>query len=90
VLDVGCGQLIVEGKVKARGASLLFEGLADAFDGMAQVKQGQGISHFDREGIVFKDGSKLSADVIVLAYDLICDSVILHTYHVAVQETNLS
>ncbi|KAG0698742.1 FAD/NAD(P)-binding domain-containing protein [Suillus ampliporus] len=47
MLDVGCGKLIVEGKVKA--------------------KQGQDISHFDKDGIEFKDGSKLSADVIVLA-----------------------
>ncbi|KAG1731658.1 uncharacterized protein EDB91DRAFT_1153973, partial [Suillus paluster] len=47
MLDIGCGKLIVEGKVK--------------------VKQGQDISHFDEDGIKFKDGSKLSADVIVLA-----------------------
>ncbi|KAG0693600.1 FAD/NAD(P)-binding domain-containing protein [Suillus ampliporus] len=47
MLDVGCGKLIIEGKVK--------------------VKQGQDISHFDKDGIEFKDGSKLSADVIVLA-----------------------
>jgi hypothetical protein len=47
LLDVGCGKLIVEGKVK--------------------IKQGQDISHFDKDGIAFKDGSKLSADVIVLA-----------------------
>ncbi|OAX32752.1 FAD/NAD(P)-binding domain-containing protein [Rhizopogon vinicolor AM-OR11-026] len=47
MLDVGCGKLIIEGKVK--------------------VKQGQAISHFDKEGITFKDSSKLSADVIVLA-----------------------
>ncbi|KAG2133283.1 FAD/NAD(P)-binding domain-containing protein [Suillus clintonianus] len=47
MIDIGCGKLIIEGKVK--------------------VKQGQDISHFDKDGIVFKDGSKLSADVIVLA-----------------------
>ncbi|KAG1768736.1 FAD/NAD(P)-binding domain-containing protein [Suillus placidus] len=47
MLDVGCGKLIVEGRVK--------------------IKQGQDISHFDKDGITFKDGSKLSADVIVLA-----------------------
>ncbi|KAG0698724.1 FAD/NAD(P)-binding domain-containing protein [Suillus ampliporus] len=47
MLDVGCGKLIVEGKVKA--------------------KQGQDISHFDKDGIEFKDGSELSADIIVLA-----------------------
>ncbi|KAG2039265.1 FAD/NAD(P)-binding domain-containing protein [Suillus americanus] len=47
LLDVGCGKLIVQGRVK--------------------IKQGQDISHFDKDGITFKDGSKLSADVIVLA-----------------------
>lgn len=47
MIDVGCGKLIVEGKVK--------------------VKQGQDISHLDNDGIKFKDGSKLLADVIVLA-----------------------
>ncbi|KAG1807045.1 FAD/NAD(P)-binding domain-containing protein [Suillus subaureus] len=47
MLDIGCGKLIVEGRVK--------------------IKQGQDISHFDKDGITFKDGSKLSADVIVLA-----------------------
>ncbi|OJA10744.1 hypothetical protein AZE42_07269 [Rhizopogon vesiculosus] len=36
-------------------------------EGIVKVKQGQDISHFDQEGIAFKDGSKLSADVIVLA-----------------------
>ncbi|KAG2363538.1 hypothetical protein BDR07DRAFT_1403867, partial [Suillus spraguei] len=47
MIDVGCGKLIAEGRIK--------------------IKQGQDISHFDRDGITFKDGSKLSADVIVLA-----------------------
>ncbi|KAG2340288.1 FAD/NAD(P)-binding domain-containing protein [Suillus weaverae] len=47
MLDIGCGKLIVEGRVK--------------------IKQGQDISHFDKDGVTFKDGSKLSADVIVLA-----------------------
>ncbi|KAG2118678.1 FAD/NAD(P)-binding domain-containing protein [Suillus discolor] len=47
MIDIGCGKLIIEGKVK--------------------IKQGQEISHFDKDGITFKDGSKLSADVIVLA-----------------------
>ncbi|KAG2039230.1 FAD/NAD(P)-binding domain-containing protein [Suillus americanus] len=47
MLDIGCGKLIIEGRVK--------------------VKQGQEISHFDKDGITFKDGSKLLADVIVLA-----------------------
>ncbi|OAX34161.1 FAD/NAD(P)-binding domain-containing protein, partial [Rhizopogon vinicolor AM-OR11-026] len=43
-------------------------------EGRIKVKQGQDISHFDQEGIVFKDGSKLSADVIVLAYGLTSSS----------------
>jgi cation diffusion facilitator CzcD-associated flavoprotein CzcO len=47
MIDIGCGRLIVEGRVK--------------------IKQGQDISHFDKDGITFKDGSKLLADVIVLA-----------------------
>ncbi|KAG1779244.1 FAD/NAD(P)-binding domain-containing protein, partial [Suillus placidus] len=47
MLDIGCGKLIVEGRVK--------------------IKQGQDISHFDKDSITFKDGSKLAADVIVLA-----------------------
>ncbi|KAG1734003.1 FAD/NAD(P)-binding domain-containing protein [Suillus lakei] len=47
MLDIGCGKLIVEGRIK--------------------IKQGQDISHFEKDGITFKDGSKLSADVIVLA-----------------------
>ncbi|KAG1735261.1 FAD/NAD(P)-binding domain-containing protein [Suillus occidentalis] len=50
MLDIGCGKLIIEGKVK--------------------IKQGQDISHPDKDGITFKDGSKLPADVIVLAYGL--------------------
>ncbi|KIK35475.1 hypothetical protein CY34DRAFT_782205 [Suillus luteus UH-Slu-Lm8-n1] len=50
MLDIGCGKLIIEGRVK--------------------IKQGQDISHLDKDGITFKDGSKLSADVIVLAYGL--------------------
>ncbi|KIK34271.1 hypothetical protein CY34DRAFT_17836 [Suillus luteus UH-Slu-Lm8-n1] len=47
MLDIGCGKLIIEGKVK--------------------IQQGQDISHLDKDGITFKDGSKLPADVIVLA-----------------------
>ncbi|KAG1820078.1 FAD/NAD(P)-binding domain-containing protein [Suillus variegatus] len=47
MIDIGCGKLIIEGKVK--------------------IKQGHEISHFDKDGITFKDGSKLSADVIVIA-----------------------
>ncbi|KAG1843904.1 FAD/NAD(P)-binding domain-containing protein [Suillus subluteus] len=47
MIDIGCGKLIVEGRVK--------------------IKQGQDVSHFDKDGIAFKDGSKLSTDVIVLA-----------------------
>ncbi|KAJ7303781.1 hypothetical protein DFH08DRAFT_985900 [Mycena albidolilacea] len=47
LLDMGCGQLIVEGKVK--------------------VKQGVEIEKLESDGIVFKDGSRIQADVIVLA-----------------------
>ncbi|OAX38736.1 FAD/NAD(P)-binding domain-containing protein [Rhizopogon vinicolor AM-OR11-026] len=36
-------------------------------EGRVKVKQGQDISHFDKEGIAFKDGSKLCTDVIVAA-----------------------
>ncbi|KAG2362611.1 FAD/NAD(P)-binding domain-containing protein [Suillus spraguei] len=36
-------------------------------EGRVRVKQGQDISHFNKDGITFKDGSKLSADVIILA-----------------------
>ena len=37
VLDVGCGDLIVKGKVKVRGLWSLSEGLADSFDGVGQA-----------------------------------------------------
>ncbi|KAJ7021167.1 FAD/NAD(P)-binding domain-containing protein, partial [Mycena alexandri] len=47
MLDMGCGQLIVDGKIK--------------------IKQGVEIEKLDADGIVFKDGSKIAADVIVLA-----------------------
>ncbi|KAJ7749873.1 FAD/NAD(P)-binding domain-containing protein [Mycena olivaceomarginata] len=47
VLDMGCGQQIVEGKVK--------------------VKQEVEIEKLESDGMVFKDGSKIQADVIVLA-----------------------
>ncbi|KAG2743839.1 FAD/NAD(P)-binding domain-containing protein [Suillus brevipes Sb2] len=36
-------------------------------EGKVKIKQGQDISHLNKDGITFKDGSKLSADVIVLA-----------------------
>ncbi|KAG2124645.1 uncharacterized protein EDB93DRAFT_1110498 [Suillus bovinus] len=48
VLDIGCGKLIVKGRVK--------------------IKQHQEISHFEKDGIMFKDSSKLSADAIVNDY----------------------
>jgi len=32
-----------------------------------KIKQGQDIDHFDETGMVFKDGSRLDADIIVLA-----------------------
>ncbi|KAJ7754845.1 FAD/NAD(P)-binding domain-containing protein [Mycena metata] len=47
MLDMGCGQLIVDGKIK--------------------IKQGVDIEKLDADGIVFKDGSKIASDVIVLA-----------------------
>ncbi|KAJ7790745.1 FAD/NAD(P)-binding domain-containing protein [Mycena olivaceomarginata] len=47
LLDMGCGQLIMEGKVK--------------------VKQGVEIEKLESDGMVFKDGSRIQADVIVLA-----------------------
>jgi cation diffusion facilitator CzcD-associated flavoprotein CzcO len=46
-IDVGCSQLIVDGKIK--------------------VKQSRGIAKFDPDGLVLADGSKLQADVVVLA-----------------------
>ncbi|KAG2359879.1 hypothetical protein BDR07DRAFT_1378357 [Suillus spraguei] len=48
-------------------------------EGRVKIKQGQDISHFDRDGITFKDGSKLSADVIVLAYGLTGNEPIMKT-----------
>ncbi|KAF7310143.1 hypothetical protein MIND_00387700 [Mycena indigotica] len=48
VLDMGCAQLIIDGKVK--------------------VKQGVDITHFERDAVVFADGSKIEADVVVLAW----------------------
>ncbi|KAJ6588020.1 FAD/NAD(P)-binding domain-containing protein [Mycena capillaripes] len=47
VLDMGCSQLIIEGKIK--------------------IKQGVAIETILSDGVVFKDGTKLVADVIVLA-----------------------
>jgi len=35
-------------------------------EGRVKIKQGD-ISHFEKDGVTFEDGSKLSADVIVLA-----------------------
>ena len=46
-IDVGCSQLIGDGKIK--------------------IKQGQEIAEIVEDGVVFEDGSKLEADVIVLA-----------------------
>ncbi|KAJ6513758.1 FAD/NAD(P)-binding domain-containing protein [Mycena vitilis] len=48
LIDMGCGQLIIDGKIKV-------------------IKQGAGIARIESDGIVFEDGSKLTADVIVLA-----------------------
>lgn len=46
-IDVGCSQMITDGKIK--------------------IKQGKEIAKIVEDGIVFQDGSKLEADVIVLA-----------------------
>jgi cation diffusion facilitator CzcD-associated flavoprotein CzcO len=46
-IDVGCSELIAEGKVK--------------------VRQSDGIKQFYEHGLVLADGSKLPADVVVLA-----------------------
>jgi cation diffusion facilitator CzcD-associated flavoprotein CzcO len=47
-IDVGCSQLIIDGKIK--------------------VKQSpDGISHFEQDGLVLSDETKLQADIIVLA-----------------------
>jgi cation diffusion facilitator CzcD-associated flavoprotein CzcO len=46
-IDVGCSELIGDGKIK--------------------IKQGKEISRLVEDGVVFEDGSKLEADVIVLA-----------------------
>ncbi|EMD35756.1 hypothetical protein CERSUDRAFT_84853 [Gelatoporia subvermispora B] len=47
MVDVGCGQLIIDGKVK--------------------MKSGVEVDHFEEDGVVFADGSKVLADVVVLA-----------------------
>lgn len=36
-------------------------------DGKIKIKQGQEIDHFTEDSIVFADGSKLAADIVVLA-----------------------
>jgi filamentous hemagglutinin family protein len=46
-MDVGCAQLIIDGKVK--------------------MKSKVEIDFIDKEGIVFNDGSRIDADIIVLA-----------------------
>lgn len=47
-IDVGCSQLIIDGKVKMKQSP-------------------DGISGFDERGLILKDGSKLDADIVVLA-----------------------
>ncbi|KDQ18071.1 hypothetical protein BOTBODRAFT_171755 [Botryobasidium botryosum FD-172 SS1] len=47
LVDTGCGQLIIDGKIK--------------------VKQGHEIDHFEQDGVVFDDGTKLDADAVILA-----------------------
>lgn len=89
MLDIGCGKLIIEGKVKV-GIVFFARGLRLIVAIYAQIKQGQDISHLDKDGITFKDGSKLSADVIVLAYDLTGNFSSILLTHVLVQEMNPS
>lgn len=47
-IDVGCSQLIIDGKIKMKQSP-------------------DGISGFDERGLILKDGSKLDADIVVLA-----------------------
>ncbi|KAJ7450873.1 FAD/NAD(P)-binding domain-containing protein [Mycena latifolia] len=47
MIDTGCGQLIIDGKIK--------------------IKQGVEVERVEADGMVFNDGSKIHADVIVLA-----------------------
>ncbi|KAJ7683314.1 FAD/NAD(P)-binding domain-containing protein [Mycena rosella] len=47
MLDMGCGQLIIDGKIK--------------------IKQGVEVERVEADGMIFKDGSRIPADVIVLA-----------------------
>ncbi|KAJ7450862.1 FAD/NAD(P)-binding domain-containing protein [Mycena latifolia] len=47
LMDTGCAQLIVDGKIK--------------------MKQGVEVEKLEADGMIFKDGSKIAADVIVLA-----------------------
>ncbi|KAJ7263964.1 FAD/NAD(P)-binding domain-containing protein [Mycena rebaudengoi] len=55
MMDMGCGQLIIDGKIK--------------------IKQGVEIEKFEPDAVVFADGSKIEADVVVLAtgYDPIAE-----------------
>ena len=47
-IDVGCSQLIIDGKIKMKQSP-------------------DGITGFDQRGLILKDGSKLDADIVVLA-----------------------
>lgn len=47
-IDVGCSQLIIDGKIKVQQSP-------------------DGISHFEPDGLVLADGTKLEADIVVLA-----------------------
>ena len=47
-IDVGCSQLIIDGKIKMKQSP-------------------DGISGFNERGLILKDGSKLDADIVVLA-----------------------
>lgn len=66
MLDTGCGQLIVDGKIKVIFQHLLVPLYKSLI--LLQVKQGVDVEKLEADGMVFKDGSKIIADVIVLAY----------------------
>ncbi|KAG1733994.1 FAD/NAD(P)-binding domain-containing protein [Suillus lakei] len=69
-LSPGSGEVGLDGFVLSRfGSGIMIDfGFGKLIiEGKVKVKQGQDISHFDKDGVEFKDGSKLSADVIVLA-----------------------
>ncbi|KAG1808136.1 FAD/NAD(P)-binding domain-containing protein [Suillus variegatus] len=64
----GSGEVGLEGFVFIRQSSGTMLGISCSklIEGRVKIKQGD-ISHFEKDGVTFEDGSKLSADVIVLA-----------------------